>query len=90
MAGIEIDYEHLPGRIKDNLSAEQWEKARKEIVRDGEMIPQTTQYIDIKSGLIRTYSAGEPAPGHLLATHNLSGSRGRDDSQFEGSPANAG
>ncbi len=89
MADLDIAYEQLPSPIKDNLTAEQWREARREIVGEGDPVPDTTSYINVKNGQCRQYERGEPADGPLLATHNLSGARGGDSTQFHTQPAGA-
>jgi hypothetical protein len=84
-----IDYERLPNLVKDNLSAEQWPEAERHIIRDGVLVPETTDYINLKNGQIHTYQSGEPADGPLLAVHDIAGGRGRDRSQFDTSPRGA-
>ena len=89
MAFVDIDYERLPQLVKDNLSAEQWELAQGEIIADGDPVPDSTNYINLKNGQIHTYNKGEPASGPLLAVHNLSGGSGKDSTQFETTPPGA-
>ncbi len=89
MAGTNVDYSQLPAAIKDNLSEEQWAFARHEIIQDGQRIPESTAYINVRNGCCQDYEIGEIADGPLLATHNLSGGRGRDSSQFFTAPDGA-
>lgn len=89
MPVLNVDYEKLPQQVKDNLDEQQWEKARQAVVMSGDLIPETTQYINVMNGQIRTYELGQTADGHLLPTHDLAGARGQDDSQFESSPRGA-
>jgi hypothetical protein len=86
MAEIDRAYEELPQLIKDNLTAEQWRLAERELVGEGAMVPESGDYINVKNGQIRTHAAGERAAGPLLPVHNLSGGRGRDDTQFHTTP----
>jgi hypothetical protein len=89
MAHIDIDYEKLPQLVKDNLTAGQWREAQREVIADGEGVPDTTTYINLKNGQIHEYAAGQPASGPLLPTHDLSGGHGRDSRQFHTAPAGA-
>lgn len=86
MATPDIDYERLPQPVKDNLSAEQWEAAQKELIPEGAPAPETTDYINIKNGQIHTYTKGEPVSGPLLPVHSLAGGRGKDSTQFQTTP----
>ncbi len=89
MAKSSIDYEQLPGAVKHNLSPRQWIEAQREVVVAGDTVPNTTVYINLRNGISRRYLAGETADGDLLPTYNLSGARGKDDTQFETTPRNA-
>lgn len=84
-----VHYENLPSPIKDNLSPEQWLEAQNAIILEGNPVPETTSYINIKNGVCQQYQAGERAPGPLLPTHDLAGGRGYDDTQFHTSPPGA-
>jgi hypothetical protein len=54
-----------------------------DIVPEGETIPETTEYIDLGSGMIKVHQEGERAPGNLLPTSLLSGARGKSYTQWE-------
>jgi hypothetical protein len=82
-------YEALPRIVKDNLSAEQWAHARREVVLAGSRIPETTRYVNLKNGLIFKYQLGEKANGPLLPVFDLAGGRGKDDTQFHTAPPGA-
>lgn len=79
----EVRYEALPDEIKNNLTEEQFQLAWVDVVEEGEIIPETTQYIDLGSGVKRVYRRGEIATSNLLPTHDLSGAHGKDNSQWE-------
>ena len=89
MPKVDIPYEQLPQLVKDNISAEQWEAAQRGVVLEGGLIPETTDYINLKNGQIHTHRAGEAASAPLLPAHDLAGGRGRDDAQFRTSPPGA-
>ena len=89
MPHVNIAYEKLPDAIKDNLTPAQWEEAQRDVIDDGDSVPESTVYINVKTGLCRPYQAGEPAHGPLLPTHDLSGGRGADDTQFRTKPRGA-
>ena len=89
MVHVDIAYEKLPRAIKDNLTPDQWEEAQPDVIAEGDGVPETTVYINLKNGLCRQYLAGEPADGPLLPTHDLSGGRGADDTQFHTKPPGA-
>ncbi len=78
-----MEYEQLPQLLKDNLTADQWVKARAALIDEGEPVPETTQYLDLKNGQIHLLEKGETTHGEILPAHDLSGGDGRDDSQFE-------
>ena len=75
-------YAELPQLIKDNLSEQQWLEAQRDIIDEGETIPETARYIDVKNGQIHQHTAGERATGPLLPVHDLSGGGCKDDTQF--------
>jgi hypothetical protein len=89
MATADLAYEQLPSEVKDNLSAEQWDEVQRFIIFEGERVPDTTTYINLKNGQIHQHERGEPARGPLLATHNLAGGGGKESAQFESSPPGA-
>lgn len=89
MAFIDIDYDKLPGAVKDNLTEQQWREAMRDVIPDGAPVPDSTDYINLKNGQCNSYEAGDPAMGPLLATHNLSGGRGKDSTQFHHTPPGA-
>ncbi len=76
-------YEALPEEVRNNLSEDQFQLARVDVVEEGETIPETTEYIDLGSGVRKVHHRGEPAPGDLLPTHDLSGAHGKDYSQWQ-------
>jgi hypothetical protein len=82
-------YESLPAPVQRNLTAEQWAEARRLVVPQGQSVPETTQYLNLKDGQLRIYDLGETADGPLLAAHNLAGGRGRDSDQFRTAPRGA-
>ena len=86
---IDIPYEQLPNEVKDNLTPEQWTLAQRVAIDEGEEVPETTGYLNLKNGMRRMYTAGERADAPLLAEHDLAGGRGADDSQFHRSPPGA-
>ncbi len=79
----EVRYTALPEEIKNNLTEEQFQLARVDVIEEGETIPETTEYIDLGSGIRRVHHRGETAPANLLPTHDLSGARGKDNTQWE-------
>jgi len=83
MAPIRLNYRTLPETVRNNLTEHQFELASVDIVEEGEIIPETTEYIDLASGVRKIHHWGEVAPGNLLPTHDLSGARGKDDSQWQ-------
>lgn len=83
---LDIEYEQLPGTIKDNLSPEQWKKAQRDLVMDGQRVPEDAFYINVKNGERQFHRAGEPADGPLLPAWDLSGARGKSDEQFDSPP----
>ncbi|HZQ34382.1 MAG TPA: hypothetical protein VFD32_00500 [Dehalococcoidia bacterium] len=52
MARYDAAYEELPHLIKDNLSPQQWLEARRDVIDEGEAIPETARYVDVKNGQI--------------------------------------
>jgi hypothetical protein len=82
-------YDALPRRVRDNLSSEQWPEARREVVRTGATISETTRYINLKNGLVFEYQAGQVANGPLLPVFDLAGGRGKDDTEFHTAPRGA-
>jgi hypothetical protein len=89
MPMIDIPYDELPQLLKDNLTAEQWREAQLAVVDDGESVPESTYYLNLKNGQIHQYTAGQTANGPLLPTHALSGGHGRDSRQFHTAPPGA-
>ncbi|MGI5836446.1 MAG: hypothetical protein ACOX87_08135 [Chloroflexota bacterium] len=83
MTARDYRYVALPEEVRNNLTEDQFEFARVEIIEEGEMIPETTEYIDLGSGIRKVYREGEIAPGNLLPTRNLSGAFGKDYSQWQ-------
>lgn len=79
----EVRYAALPDEVRNNLSEEQFELSWVDIVREGEIVPETTEYVDLGSGIRRVHRRGELATGNLLPTHDLSGAHGKDNSQWE-------
>ena len=88
-ANGDIWYEQLPDSIKDNLSREQWHEAQQDLIADGQPVPETTAYVNVKNGQISTYQVGDRARGPLLPAHDLSGAHGKDDTQFHTTPPGA-
>ena len=86
---VDIAYDKLPSEVKDNLSAEQWDAAQRGVILAGGTIPESTAYLNLKTGQARQYTAGEPADGPLLPVHDLSGGRGADETQFHTRPRGA-
>ena len=86
MPKLDIPYEQLPQLVKDNLSPEQWELAQRGVVLEGDTVPENTDYINLKNGQIHGYRIGQTADAPLLPAHDLSGGRGRDDTQFTTHP----
>lgn len=82
MAARDYRYTALPEEVRNNLTEDQFEFARVDIIEEGEIIPETTEYIDLGSGIRRIHREGEIAPGNLLPTHDLSGAHGKDYSQW--------
>lgn len=89
MSADRLEYEQLPGAVKNNLTASQWEEARPFVVADGASAPETTVYLNLKNGQMYRYESGAPVSGPALAAHNLSGGRGSDSTQFHTAPAGA-
>jgi hypothetical protein len=83
MPHVDIDYDKLPQRIKDNISEDQWPEAQREVIPDGESAPDTGYYINLKNGQIHEFSAGDAVSGPVLPVHDLAGAGGKNDSQFE-------
>jgi hypothetical protein len=86
MPATDIRYENLPNDVKHNLTAEQWEVAQRDIIDDGESVPETAYYINLKNGKSHRYEQGERAHGPLLPAHDLAGGHGHDRTQFETAP----
>ncbi len=83
MAVRDIRYESLPEFVRSNLSEDQFDLARVDIVYEGESVPETTEYVDLGTGVRRVHHAGELAPGDLLPAHDLAGARGKNYSQWQ-------
>ena len=83
------DYEKLPGPIKANLTAEQWEEARARVVPQGAAVPDAAVYLNLKNGQMVRMDTGAAATAPLLAVHNLAGGRGKDSEQFSTVPEGA-
>jgi len=79
----DLRYQALPDEVKNNLTEEQFRLARVDIIEEGEIVPETTEYVDLGSGVRRVHRRGELATGNLLPTHDLSGAHGKDNSQWE-------
>jgi hypothetical protein len=86
---VEIAYDELPRSVKDNLTADQWRLAQHHVIMEGQKIPQTTYYVNLKNGQRTLHQQGERAEGPLLAGHDLAGGHGQSDQQFEGAPPGA-
>lgn len=89
MARANAEYGALPQLVKDNLSEQQWLEAQHDIIDQGETVPETARYIDVKNGQIHQHTAGEIAGGPLLPVHDLAGGGGKDDAQFHTTPPGA-
>lgn len=83
MALRDVSYATLPEAIKRNLTPDQFELARVDVIEEGEIVPETTEYIDLGSGTRKVHERGTIAQGNLLPTHDLSGAYGKDFSQWE-------
>ncbi len=83
MALPDISYQDLPEFVKNNLSEDQFELAKVDILEPGETIPETTEYVDLATGVRKIYRTGDAAPSSLLPAHDLTGARGKDSSQWE-------
>ena len=83
MAVRGVRYATLPEEVRRNLSEEQFDLARVDVVEEGEPVPESTEYVDLGSGIRRIYRRGDIASGNLLPTHDLSGAHGKDSSQWE-------
>lgn len=83
MAVRDLRYAALPEEVRNNLTEDQFEFARVDIIQEGEIVPETTEYIDLGSGVRRIHQRGEVAPGNLLPTHDLSGAHGKDYTQWQ-------
>jgi hypothetical protein len=59
------------------------------VIPEGQPLPATTIYINLKNGQCLQYERGDAAPGPLLATHDLAGGAGKDSVQFHTEPAGA-
>jgi hypothetical protein len=86
---VDIPYERLPGAVKDNLSPQQWRLAQREVIPEGEKVPETSMYVNLKNGQRYVVEEGVRANGPLLPAYNLAGARGGDDTQFRTRPPNA-
>lgn len=89
MPNVDIRYEELPSPVRDNLSPDQWRLAQRGVVPEGGTVPETTVYINLKNGQCLQYEQGQHTSAPLLPTHDLSGGRGTDDTQFYTSPPGA-
>lgn len=89
MPHMNVAYEELPQLLKDNLTERQWQEAQRDVIPEGEPVPDTTYYLNIKNGQIHEYTRGEPAKGPLLPSHDLSGGHGQDSRQFFTTPPGA-
>jgi hypothetical protein len=87
---LDISYEELPHAVKNNLTPRQWAAAQGNVIPEGGFVPQGTVYMNLKNGQCRFYEFGERAPAPLLATHDLAGGRGADDTQFHTAPPDYG
>ena len=89
MAAANLHYDKLPRHVRDNISADQWDRIQHLVIQAGEPVPDTTGYINLLNGQIIQCERGTPATGPMLAEHDLSGARGKNDTQFEGAPFGA-
>jgi hypothetical protein len=67
MPAPDLAYEDLPRQVRDNLTYEQWQQAQPAVISNGEPVPETTQYINLKNAFIRVYQQG--ARGGTVAAH---------------------
>ena len=86
---VDIPYEQLPDPVKDNLTEEQWREAQRGVILEGQVIPETARYINLKTAQQLPYEVGMRANAPLLPVHDLAGGRGADDTQFHTSPPGA-
>ncbi len=42
MPRVDVTYDELPGTLKDNLSPAQWAEAQRDVIAEGEPVPDTT------------------------------------------------
>ena len=89
MPHVDIPYEQLPDPVKDNLTEAQWREAQRGAVLEGQEIPETTIYMNLKTAQQLLYEVGMRANAPLLPMHDLSGGHGADDTQFHTSPPGA-
>lgn len=89
MPYVEIAYEELPRSVKDNLTEDQWRLAQHHVIMQGQKIPETAYYVNLKNGLRQRHDAGQCAEGPLLPAHDLAGGHGASDEQFHGAPPGA-
>lgn len=89
MPYVEIAYDELPRSVKDNLTEGQWRLAQHHVIMQGQHIPETTYYVNLKNGERQLHQAGTRAEGPLLPSHDLAGGHGKSDEQFEGAPPGA-
>jgi hypothetical protein len=82
----ELNYEQLPRLVKDNISLEQWSEAQRAVIAPGAVVPESTDYINLKNGQIHGYAIGDEAEAPLLASHDLAGGGGKDSTQFRTAP----
>lgn len=86
MPFVDIPYEELPRAVKDNLSEEQWRLAQREVIPEGDKVPETATYINLKNGQSYVVKEGERTTAPLLPIYDLSGGGGTDDTQFHTHP----
>jgi hypothetical protein len=86
MPYVDIPYDELPQLVKDNLTLEQWREAQRGVLYDGDTVPETTDYINLKNGQIHTCQEGEHISGPALPVHDLAGGHGTDSTQFNHAP----
>lgn len=89
MTTDDLQYDRLPGAVKQNLTESQWEEARRLVIPAGAPAPETTVYLNLRNGQTFQVEQGAPVSGPVLAAHNLTGGRGRDSEQFHTAPAGA-
>lgn len=89
MPHADIPYDQLPDVVTDNLTEAQWREAQRGVIAEGQEIPETTIYLNLKTAQQLLYEVGQRANAPLLPVHDLAGGRGADSTQFHTSPPGA-